>query len=329
MSSRFTIALLCCGMMLATILPAAKAQQATANGVPAQASPKRRRQPPPPVVPMEETAVAQRQYSAGNYEAAVIQAKAALNRNERFTPAMLVMAKSYYRLRKYEWVRTLWETMQASGASNAERAEIFQILAFMEREKQNGPQAIAMLKKAAESRPEHAIIWNNLGAQYLEAKNYRDAAPALERAVQLQPAFTKAHMNLGSAYRGLKDYERAQAEYHKALQLFPNFADAVFNLGILYLDAEKMENMDTIAKFNTAIGHFQRYKQMMQAAGQGLSRDPVDQYLIEAQEGIKKEQKRLERLQKQQERDRQRAAQKAAQPAAPSQGAVPAAPPGN
>jgi tetratricopeptide (TPR) repeat protein len=291
----------------------ALAQQAAPATAPAPA-PRKRRQPPPPVIPMEETAAAQKLYMSNNFDGAVTAAKKALNKNEKFTPAMLVMAKAYYKLGKYEWVRTLWEMMQQSGASDAEKGEMYQILAFMERGKQNGPGAIDMLKKATQSRPENAIMWNNLGAQYLEAKNYREAAPVLEKAVQLQPAFAKAHLNLGDAYRGTKDYERAQGEYQKALQLFPNYADAVFNLGILYLDAEKMPNVDTTAKFNAAIGYFQRYKQMMASAGQSIARDPVDQYVAEAQEGIRKEQRRIERQKAQELRDKQRAAPKGAQP---------------
>jgi tetratricopeptide (TPR) repeat protein len=278
-------------------------------------APRQRRQPPPPVIPIDETAAAQKLYNSGRFDAAVAQAKAALNKNEKFTPAMLVMAKAYYKLGKLEWVRTLWEMMQNTGASEAEKAEMYQLLAFVERGKQNSPQAITLLKQATAARPENAIMWNNLGAQYLEAKNYREAAPALDKAVQLQPGFAKAHLNLGNAYRGLKEYERAQAEYQKALQLFPNYADALFNLGILYLDADKMPNLDTTAKFNGAIGYFQRYKQMMASAGQSLSRDPVDQYIGEAQDGIRKEQKRIERQKKQEERDRQRAAAKTAAPA--------------
>jgi len=284
------------------------------------------------VIPIQETAAAQKLYGSGNYDAAVTQAKAALNKNEKFTPAMLVMAKAYYKLGKHEWVRTLWEMMQASGASEAEKAEMYQLLAFMERQKQNGPQAITLLKQATQARPENAIMWNNLGAQYLEAKNYREAAPALDKAVQLQPGFAKAHLNLGNAYRGLKEYERAQAEYQKALQLFPTYADALFNLGILYLDADKMPNLDTTAKLNGAIGFFQRYKQMMASAGQSLSRDPVDNYIAEAQEGIRKEQKRIERQKKAEERERQKAAPKPApapgQPgAAPAPAPAPAPPP--
>ena len=269
-----------------------------------------RRQPPPAVIPTEETQKARDLYKVGRYPDAVLAAKAALNKNERYTPAMLVMAKSYYKLHKYEWMKKLWEMMQANGASNAEKAEIYQLLAFLEVDQKNVPGAIQLFKQAAEAKPDDAILWNNLGAQYLAAKNYADATPVLERASQLQPGFAKAHLNLGDAYRGLKQYERAQEEYQKALQLFPNYADAVFNLGILYLDADKMPNMDLFAKENTAIQYFQKYKQMM--GGTLPPSDPAEGYIAEAQDKIKKEEKRLDRLKKQQEREAARAAKKAA-----------------
>lgn len=271
----------------------------------------KRRTPPPPVLPTDEVMAAQKLYDARNYQGAVTKAKAALNKNERFTPAMLVMAKAYFKLGKYEWVKTLGEMMKNAGARDAERAEIYQMLAFMEVEKKNTPGAIELFKKTAEARPDNAIMWNNLGAQYLVVKNYREAVPVLEKAVKLQPTFTKAHLNLGSAYRGVKQYDKALAEYKQALALFPRYADAVYNLGIFYLDAEAMPNMDTTAKLNQAIAYLQQYKQMLTNANQVASPE-VDTYVAEAQEGIKKEQKRIERQKKQEERDRQRATKKAA-----------------
>jgi len=303
---------------------------------------RKHRQPPPAVIPTAETEQADQLFRAGRYPEAVNAAKAALNKNERYTPAMLVMAKSFYKLRKYEWMKKLWEMMQANGASAAERSEIYQLLAFLEIDQKNVPGAIVLLKQAAEARPDNAILWNNLGAEYLVAKNYAEAMPVLEKAALLQPGFAKAHLNLGDAYRGNKVYDKAQAEYEKALQLFPNYADAVFNLGILYLDADKIPNMDLFAKENTAIQYLQRYRQMM---GSTLPPgDPVDTYIAEAQDHIKKEEKRLDRIKKQQERDAARAAKKAADdakkaaaasgapppaggaPAAPAGAAAPAAP---
>jgi tetratricopeptide (TPR) repeat protein len=275
-----------------------------------QAGGRKRRQPPPAVIPTAETEQADQLYRAGRYPDAVLAAKAALNKNERYTPAMLVMAKAYYKLHKYEWMKKLWEMMQANGASSAEKSEIYQLLAFLEIDQKNVPGAIALLKQAADAKPDNAVLWNNLGAEYLTAKNYTEATPALERAAQLQPGFAKAHLNLGDAYRGLKNYDKAKEEYDRALQLFPNYADAVFNLGILYLDADKIPNMDLFAKENTAIQYFQRYKQMM--GGSLPPGDPADIYVAEAQEHMNKEQKRLERLKKQQEREAARAAKKAA-----------------
>jgi tetratricopeptide (TPR) repeat protein len=291
-----------------------------------------KREPPPAVIPTAETAQADQLYRAGRYPDAVAAAKVALNKNERYTPAMLVMAKSYYKLHKYEWMKKLWEMMQANGASDAEKSDVYQMLGFLEVDAKNVPGAIVLFKQAAEARPDNAILWNNLGAQYLLAKNYAEAMPVLEKAVQLQPGFAKAHLNLGDAYRGNKVYDKAHAEYDKALQLFPNYADAVFNLGILYLDADKIPNMDLFAQKNTAIQYLQKYKGMM---GSSLPPgDPTDTYILEAQEAIKKEEKRLDRLKKAAERDAARAAKKAADDAkkaaagAPPAGAPGAAPAG-
>lgn len=284
---------------------------------------KKRRTPPPPVIPTEETLAAQREYQAGRYKEAVEAAKGALNKNERYTPAMLIMAKSFFKLKKYEWVKTLWETMQKNDASSAEQAEVFHLLAFMELEKDNIPGAIAQFKKSVAARSDNALVWNNLGAMYLTAKNYREAVPALERTTQLQPTFAKGYLNLGSAYRGVKDYARAETAYNRALQLFSNYADAVFNLGILYLDADSMPDMDVMAQQNKATSFFQRYKQMM--GGRLAKSDPVEQYIVEAQDKISKEEKRLEREQKRVERDAKRNTQKTpteaeekAQPKAPT-----------
>jgi tetratricopeptide (TPR) repeat protein len=217
--------------------------------------------------------------------------------------------------------------MQANNATPAEQGEMYHLMAWMEVERNNVPGSIEMLKKATEARPENPIFWNNLGAQYLEAKNYREAAPVFQKAVELQPGFAKAFLNLGSAYRGLKEYDKAKESYDKALQLFPNYADAYYHLGILYLDADKMANLDTIARLNTAIGHLQKYRQMMTQGGMLARTDPVDAYLAEAQDKIVKEQKRIERQKQQEERERQRQQQKAATPAQGQPAAQQGAPP--
>jgi len=285
------------------------------------AAPRKRREPPPAVIPTAELGQAEKEFQAGRFAESIVAAKAALNKNERYTPAMLVMAKSFFKLKKYEWVRTIFETMQKNKASANEEAEVYQLLAFMEIEKENFPAAIEFLRKSTAARGDNAAVWNNLGAMFLTAKNFREAVPALEKASQLQPSFAKAFLNLGSAYRGVKEYARAETAYNRALQLFPNYADAVFNLGILYLDADKIENLDLIAQQNKAISFLQRYKQMM--ATRIAKDDLADTYVAEATDKIDKEQKRIEREQKRLEREAKRGAAKPAEGAAkPAEGAA-------
>ncbi len=122
-----------------------------------------RREPPPAVIPTEETAKAEQLFKSGRYPEAVAEAKAALTKNERYTPAMLVMAKSFYKLHKYEWMKKLWEMMQANGASNGEKSDIYQLLAFLEVDQKNVPGAIVLFKQATEAKPDDAVLWSNLG----------------------------------------------------------------------------------------------------------------------------------------------------------------------
>jgi hypothetical protein len=93
--------------------PAASA----AGAAPAAGAGRKRREPPPAVVPTEEVEAAEKLYRSQNYAGAVAQAKAALNRNERYTPAMLIMAKAYFKLGKNEWVKTLGEMMKSGPTS--------------------------------------------------------------------------------------------------------------------------------------------------------------------------------------------------------------------
>ena len=104
-------------------------------------------------------------------------AKAALNKNERYTPAMLVMAKSYYKLHKYEWMKKLWEMMQANGASDAgEGRDLPAARLPRDRRTRTFRAPSPSSSRPPKRSPTTPILWNNLGAQYLAAKNYARGA---------------------------------------------------------------------------------------------------------------------------------------------------------
>lgn len=252
--------------------------------------------------PKPDTDIAQRYLKSGRYEDAIRQSKLALGRDERYVPAMIVLAKAYYYQRKYELATSIVDIAKSIDANNA---ECYNLLGFIALTRDDRISATAAFKKATELDANYGNAWDNLAAQYLYAKNYDGALAAAEKASQLLPTFPKAFLNLGSAYRGKQQYAEAENAYKRASQLDPSYADAYFNLGILYLDAKQMPNTDLITKLNTAINYLNKYKQV---AGYRLQKDdPADTYIAEARTGIDREQKRLQRVQKQQQRGQPKA----------------------
>ncbi|MEO6954492.1 MAG: tetratricopeptide repeat protein [Polyangia bacterium] len=278
--------------------------------------------------PAPDTKVAQDLLSRGRYEDAIRQSKLALGRDERYVPAMIVMAKAYYHLKKYELAGSIVEigkTIDSGKQKGQNDAECYNLLGFLALNRDDRIGATAGFKKATGADDKFGPGWLNLTAQYLFAKNYDGAVAAGERAVKLMGKSPRAHLNLGSAYRGKMRYADAEKEYRTALELDPNLADAWFDLGILYLDAKEMPGpkgpIDLTEKLNTAISHFNKYKQL---AGYKITKDdPVDTYINDCRTQIDREAKRIDRMKRQQDRNKPKDG--AAAPGAPAAPA-PAAP---
>jgi tetratricopeptide (TPR) repeat protein len=251
--------------------------------------------------PAPDTNTAANYLRAGRYEEAIRSAKSALQRDERYVPAMIVMAKAYYYQRKYELATSIIDIAKSVDPNNADGYNLLGFIA-LNRDPENPDRisATAAFKKATELNGSYAAAWNNLAAQYLFSKNYDGAIGAAEQATKLAGNFPKAWLNLGSAYRGKQRYQEADQAYKRALQLDANYVDAYFDLGILYLDAKEFPGMDLVSKLNTSINYLNRYKQL---AGYRLTKDdPADTYIAEAKTNIDREQKRIQRQQKQQQR---------------------------
>jgi len=270
--------------------------------------------------PAPDTKVAQDLLARGRYEDAIRQSKLALGRDERYVPAMIVMAKAYYHLGKYELAGSIVELAKSIDPNGRNAAECYDLQGFLSLTHDDRISATAAFKKSTEADPSFGPAFVNLTAQYLYAKNYDGAVQSGEQAARLLPNSARAHLDLGSAYRGKLRYADAEKEYKRAGQLDPSMADVYFNLGILYLDAKEMpgpggQPMDLIAKLNVAIQHLNRYKQL---AGYKLTKDdPADTYLNDARTQIEREQKRQDRMRRQQERNQPKGATPAPAPAAP------------
>src|ERR1700761_5940545 len=153
--------------------------------------------------PKPDTDAANSFLRKGRYEDAIRQSKLALGRDERYVPAMLVLAKAYYYEKKYELSTSIIDIAKSIDANNA---ECYNLLGFIALTHDDRISATAAFRKATELNPQYGNAWDNLAAQYLFAKNYDGALQAAEKATQLMPVFPKAWMNLGSAYRGKQQY---------------------------------------------------------------------------------------------------------------------------
>lgn len=306
-------------------IAAGKAEQTPAEGAPAGQG-----APPPPVAQVAAQATANPQAPApdhaapsgapptdlvrdallsvrqGKYEAAIRQSKSALQRDEKYVPAMVVMARAYFHLNKLEFAESICDI---ALSINAKTGECYNIKGFIALKEKNDPQARAHFEKATQVQPSLGPPWLNLGAQYLKVKNFSAAIPALETAVARMPERPEAHLNLGSAYREAGQLVKAQNSYKKALQLRGNnYPSANFNLGVLFLDAPKFPGMDLLQQLNTAVAYFNKYKQQQTYLGKN---DPVDGYIQEAQKKAEREQKSREREQKRKAREQAKPAPKA------------------
>lgn len=241
--------------------------------------------PPPTGIVRNALAMVRR----GKYEDAIRQAKAALRRDEKYTPAMEVMARAYYHLNKLEFAEAICDIALEIKTNSG---ICYNLKGFVALKWDNVPLATSHFKKATQVAPNYGPAWLNLGAQYLRVKNYSAAVPVLEKAASLLDNRAEAHLNLGSAYRGNKQLVKAQQSYLKALKLRPTYPAAYYNLGILFLDAQSYPGMDKLQQLNTAVAHFNTYKQQKSYLAKD---DPVNSYIEEAQKKHKREQRRRER----------------------------------
>ncbi|MBI5482252.1 MAG: tetratricopeptide repeat protein [Deltaproteobacteria bacterium] len=275
--------------------------------------------PPPPRDPTSETAQAESYLRQGRYEDAVRECRLALGRNERFVPAMIVMARAYYYLGRpaqaqFVLFTRVLEPMKKNELSVEGRdlGEIYNILGMIDLKKGLKDTALKYFRDAADKNPQSVSAWNNLAAMLVMQKDYQGALPAAERAAQLAPNLAKAHLNLGSAYRGTKQYEKANVEYRRALGIQADYPEAYFNMGVLYMDAENYPGLSTLERLETAIRYLLDYKSRARNKGTLGRDDPVDEYIKRAQSDINDEKKSIERKKKKAERD---AARKKAKPA--------------
>jgi len=254
---------------------------------------------------------------------AVAAARAALRRDERFVPAMVVMVKANERLGRLELAESILDQALSIDGSNPEL-----IFLRAQRLQATGQLSLALesYRRAVQLRPDFADARMALALQLLAGANYDEAVQQFESLARLVSDQPEVHLGLGNAYRSTKQWEKSKTELDRVFAVQPQNAEAHFALGLLYMEAGEYPGMDRLTSLRHAQEELQNFRQI---SGPRLSRDdPSGAYLEEIAREIEREERRIQREEQRRQRDAERAARSAASAAtaaAPEGGA--AAPP--
>jgi tetratricopeptide (TPR) repeat protein len=226
---------------------------------------------------------------AGDSTTAQQLAQEALHKDPDFKEAMVVVARDYYRARRYDVARyALNAVLEGSDDGtipprDKDNAEAHLLRGLIERELGERRAALADFEAASKRRPDLFEAYVNAGEMKLEAGNGQEALGPLEKAVRYAPNSAVAHMNLGDCYRMLGRPGDAKKEYQTALSQDSSLAGVHYNLGLLYLFSTNVPGAGTAEdQVASAIKELETFKSMRGPKPQRGAGDDVDDLLSTA-----------------------------------------------
>ncbi len=216
-------------------------------------------------------------------------AQQALEKQPNSTEAMIVIARDYYRARRWDLARYALQAI-LDGADDgsipprdAGNAEGLLLRGLIERETGARRQALADFEQATSKRPDLFEGYINLGEMKLEAGNASEALPPLQKAVNYAPNVAVAHLDLGDCYRLLGRSTDAKRELDAALSLDSTLAGAHYDLGLLYLFSANVPGVSgQDDQLTRAIRELESYRSMRSAKAPKGQGDDVDELLSTA-----------------------------------------------
>jgi tetratricopeptide (TPR) repeat protein len=188
-------------------------------------------------------AQASQQIAAGQYDVAVSQLAAAMERGHK--------SAAVKRLRG----QALLGSTLALAQPGQSRVTSLGIADILHRRTKDLPvipvpavrldQALGFLRDAADSEPATADGWRQLGAALLVAHEYKQAAEAFSHWTRLQPDSAEAQNAYGLALYGGEDYSPAAAAFAQAAALAPQVAAYQLNTAMAYDEAEEPQKAAT------------------------------------------------------------------------------------
>ena len=114
------------------------------------------------------------------------------------------------------------------------------------------PEALRMIKTAAEERPDNGYIIDSLGWIYYRLGNYQEAVQPMEKAVNLLPVDPIVNDHLGDVYWMVGRIREANFQWKRSLSFSPNEGDAKRIRQKLKLGLDKVLENEKLIETKTA-----------------------------------------------------------------------------
>jgi len=117
-------------------------------------------------------------------------------------------------------------TLAAASTLAPNHPEVVRLRGVVEHLRKRYPEAVALLRRAAELKPDDALIQNNLGSALGESGDIEGALAAFRRSCELAPGLAATWFNLGRALESQGQTQEAESVLARALALEPGHLQA-------------------------------------------------------------------------------------------------------
>jgi tetratricopeptide (TPR) repeat protein len=233
-------------------------------------------------------AAAVRALSKGEYKKVKEEALKAVRIDERDVAARRLMARVFFKQKRYETAKFALENALVLEPGNA---LLHLDMGHVQLKLDEDDKALEHFRTAARLRPELAEAHENAGVLLSATGDPQAALTAFRANAKLRPKSARAQLLLGNGLRGNKLYKEAEGAYVRALQLDKGLHEARFNLGLLYMDNE-LPGVDELARLQRAQQELERYAKAAKPRGR------LKERLKDYQKSLDRRIKRIERRRK-------------------------------
>lgn len=246
-------------------------------------------------------------------DGALRAAKEALSIDANNVEAVVLMAHAYYYKKLYSTADVmLLRALSSPNKKISNRAQessyLYYVRGLVYDATDRLEEAKLAYEKAHELDANHRGSIMNLGVHYIRDSRYAEAQALFEKLVgPLNVKTAAVYNNLGSSYRGRsvspsaskaqrdEFLSKAETAYKRSINLDKNYQRAYYNLGLLYMDASPFpmggKDLEELKRLEMAETYFNEYRALP-----GADITLVDEMLRNVAKAIKKEKKRLKKI---------------------------------